>query len=201
MKTLKVLPVLAALSLTLGAGCNKTTSSPSTNEQLAQTANVSGGPSEESFQQVERLARPAVNEGLVLTNANLNLWNSLPPSADLTPAASGIIGEVVAVQTALINLGAGGPPVSTVAAMFLPDVMRIDLSKTVAPAVTAYNSCQGAPGKPLCGGRKITDDVIDITLSFLGASDPTGAAVQDGVAYTDHHHPVLAAFPYLAAPN
>jgi hypothetical protein len=199
MKTLNAFTVLAALAMMGVSGCNKTESAQHTTSALSQS--LTAGPSEASYQQVERLARPAVNEGLVLTNANLNLWNSLPPSADGTPATAGIIKEVVAVQTALINLGAGAPSVATVAGMFLPDVMRIDLSKTVAPTATAYNSCQGAPGKPLCGGRKITDDVMDITLSFLGASDPTGAAVQDGVAYTDHHHPVLAAFPYLAAPN
>jgi hypothetical protein len=202
MKLMKqIVLVMAVGAVALGmAGCNnksdsKTQSSPITGEVKL------GEASEQAYQQVERLARPGINEALVLTNANLNLWNSLPPSADGTAATAGIIGEVVAVQTALINLGAGGPPVSTVASMFLPDVMRIDVSKTVAPGAVAYNSCQGAAGKPLCGGRKITDDIADITLSFLGASDPTGNTVKDNVAYNDHHQPVLGSFPYLASPN
>lgn len=195
MKTYPLILTVALIASSCSAKLNSNTSLEARSPQIKAPS------SEKAYVQVERLGRPAVNEGLVLSNASLNLWNSLPPSADGTSETAGIIGEVVAVQTALINLGAGAPPVGTVAAMFLPDVLRIDVSKTVAPAATAYNSCQGAAGKPLCGGRKLTDDVADITLSFLGASDASGMAVKDNVAYADSHKPLLASFPYLASPN
>jgi hypothetical protein len=197
MKTYQLILTVALVASSCSAKLNSNSSLEARNPQIRPPSSAS----EKVYVQVERLGRPAVNEGLVLSNASLNLWNSLPPSADGTSETSGIVGEVVAVQTALINLGAGAPPVGTVAAMFLPDVLRIDVSKTVAPGATAYNSCQGAAGKPLCGGRKLTDDVADITLSFLGASDASGMAVKDNVAYADAHKPLLASFPYLASPN
>jgi hypothetical protein len=106
---------------------------------------------------------------------------------------------------------------------FIPDVMRIDTAIDSAyfsvPAL-----CNGAAANSplLCGGRKLEDDVIDITYFYLlaGAAVPTGLAgtqagvaqavalTTDGVSYAgaannpNQGHPPTSAstFPYSAPP-
>lgn len=105
---------------------------------------------------------------------------------------------------------------------FIPDVMRIDTS-----IASGYFSgpalCNGAAANSplLCGGRKLDDDVIDITYFYLlaGAAIPTGlngsqaaqaqatALVSDGVSFAgaannpNQGHPAVSTtFPYSAPP-
>ncbi len=105
---------------------------------------------------------------------------------------------------------------------FIPDVMRIDTTIDSAyfsgPAL-----CNGAAANSplLCGGRKLEDDVIDITYFYLlaGAAVPTGLAgsqagqaqatalISDGVSYAgaannpnQGHPPTSSSFPYSAPP-
>lgn len=94
---------------------------------------------------------------------------------------------------------------------FEPDVMRIDTS-----GASGYLTlCGDADSKPLlCGGRKLTDDVIDITYDYLLAgaaidgSSPAQfqALVSDGVSYDGNNpqqgHPAISgSFPYSAPPH
>ncbi|HEY0189749.1 MAG TPA: hypothetical protein VGC42_01420, partial [Kofleriaceae bacterium] len=59
---------------------------------------------------------------------------------------------------------AAGHYADTVFAQFIPDVLRID----TAVATSNYLSlCGGATGPLLCGGRWLTDDVVDITYNYL----------------------------------
>lgn len=198
-----------------------------------------------SYVQIERLGRPAVNEGLVLSNANLNAFNSIPPSYDLRSdiaAVAAVQGEATTVINVVRALGtaAGGTPpaTATVVGQFLPDVTRISVDDThytsnpltgnplTANVDRTSNSRQGevaytacvsvTSGAPLlCGGRKIRDDVIDITLSYIAlgaaAAIPGGVSagavvnytVTDAVNYTTAHpasQPLLATFPFLARP-
>lgn len=107
---------------------------------------------------------------------------------------------------------------------FIPDVMRIDTSVT-----SGYLTlCGDANSVPLlCGGRKLNEDVIDITYNYLlagaavtkGAHNQVRALVSDGVAFSDddsqntgnvllpdpsnpnQFHPAVSdTFPYSAAP-
>lgn len=155
------------------------------------------------YTQIERLARPAVNEGLVLTNDYLNTLNAVDPAFEAAvlkgdkaagEAAAPIIKEVSAV------LGALGNDEKRTAALlgaFLPDVMRID---TTGPS--GYANALNKLGSPI-RGRMIKDDVIDITLSVLS----NGAVTTDNVSYDgpnqggSKHSPLLEDFPYLATPN
>lgn len=160
--------------------------------------------------QVERLGRPAINEGLLITNNLLNTWNMVSPTVDLTSAAKPIADEATSVLKALGNKD------DEVAGLFkalLPDVMRIDTTR-----VSGYAG--SAPGKldnvtkdlrPI-GGRMLKDDVIDVTLSLVvPGGAPSGTAVEglesDNVTYDGpnangtSHKPLLSEFPYLAAPN
>lgn len=194
-----------------------------------------------NFVQIERLARPAINEGLVLSNANLNAFNSITPESDLdsaNPAVAAVLNEATVVLTVVKNLGTNAgltpPAVGTVVGQFLPDVMRISVNDTdygtlhtlnpnpdrtsnSAQNQVAYTACVSlANGAPLlCGGRKIRDDVIDITLSYLAggagqaapaSGTPTAVpayAVSDAISYSTFHptsSPLLSTFPFLAAP-
>ncbi len=189
------------------------------------------------YQQIERLGRPAINEGLVISNDNLKAFNSIPPSLDGSPAAKPVRDEAVAVLTAVYNYGISKglapPTVTNVATGFLPDVLRIDTTNKINIGTWAYNGdftvVSGSSAVMLTGGRKLEDDVMDITLSYLltntAACGPSSACtIKDGVSYAggtsnctaigtnpaNPGHKCLygqstrnssATFPFLADPN
>ncbi len=207
-----------------------------------------GGVTIQNFTQVERLARPAINEGLIRQDTDeraqlLITWNSVPPSVDLADvqAAADIRTEAVTVlgaiqsqvQAALMyqqakddngGVDAPGKPVrdqaaqntrvGQIAGVFLPDVMRIDTTGASGYAAGITDLAAPRPFR----GRRIDEDVIDITLAVLvpgGALDPLDAGQPfidrvetDNVEYDDLddnmmriHDPLPSTFPYLAAPN
>lgn len=198
-------------------------------------AGLSGGSSGNSsmmttYTQIERLGRPAINEGLVLSNDNLNAFNSIPPSLDLAssvPAVAAVLTEATAVLNIVTNLdgsatgGLTDPTAGEVAGQFLPDVTRISVANGDIAGIsanadrtsnstlgeTAYIGCLSTtPGAPLlCGGRKIRDDVVDITLTYIAVgADGLGAIpfpVIDQVGYAGSTRTALRNdFPFLAAP-
>lgn len=155
------------------------------------------------WMQIERLARPAVNEGLLLTNDYLNTLNAVGPDFEAAvlkgdkaagEAAAPIVGEV---STVLKLLGNDQARTNALLGAFLPDVMRID---TTGPS--GYANALNKLGSPI-RGRLIKDDVIDITLQVLS----NGAVKSDNVSYDGpnaggtRHKPLLADFPFLAEPN
>ncbi|MEG5015132.1 MULTISPECIES: DUF4331 domain-containing protein [unclassified Microcoleus] len=150
------------------------------------------------FKQFERLARPAINEGLIVTPAYLEAFNNIPPRLDLSAAAAPVRQEAVATLNAVDLLdGRDNVDPNAIAGAFLPDVMRIDTTKT-----SGYASATNAQGS-LIGGRMLMDDVIDITLGAL-----VGSPVGDNVSYNgtpgnpaQGHKPLEPTFPYLALPN
>ncbi len=176
-------------------------SSEATAFDVWQTISIGSG---KSFEQVERLARPAINEGLVVTNDFLNTLNKVTPAfeaaalAGQEPAA-GAAGPIVGeVQRTLMALGNDEERTAALIGAFLPDVMRID---TTAPS--GYGSALNAQGSPI-GGRLLKDDVVDITLSVL----TNGAITSDNVSYegtpgnpAQGHQPLISDFPYLAPAN
>lgn len=180
----------------------------------------------DSFVQIERLGRPAINEGLVISNAKLLAFNSIPPTLDLAtnvPAVLEVLKEASGALDLFDSLDGKNDFKdgfdSEVVAGFLPDVMRIDTAKAIPPGTAGYNGdfvvVQGTNAAMLTGGRKIEDDVADITLSYLVSADPTGKTIKDNVEYagvagnpaqghkklngqTNYGGP--ATFPYLALP-
>jgi hypothetical protein len=157
--------------------------------------------------QVERLAQPAINEGLLVTNDYLNTLNAIGPDVEATlvePAncagalSNPIIGEAA---NTLLSLGNTVPQALAICNAFLPDVMRIEVSGPSGYAAAATTS-----GRPM-RGRKITDDVIDITLGVI-VPDTNQLLEHDNVAYDSNppinatgHRPLLPGFPYLPRPN
>ncbi len=182
------------LSAAMAAGC-------SGGDDDDDGSSPTPSPTAVTFTQIERLARPAINEGLIVTNAYLNAFNMIPPSADLSAAAAPVRTEAVATLEAVDGLdGVQNVDSNVIAAIFLPDVMRIDTTKSLTGSAYAGSA---ATSGILTGGRKIKDDVIDITLTVL-----VGSPVGDGVSYDGvpgnpgqpGHSPVQATFPYLARP-
>jgi len=150
------------------------------------------------FKQFERLARPAINEGLIVTPGFLEAFNNISPRLDLSSAAAPVRQEAVATLNAVDLLdGKDNVDPNAIAGAFLPDVMRIDTTKP-----SGYGSATNAQGS-LIGGRMLLDDVIDITLGAL-----VGSPVGDNVSYegtpgnpAQGHKPLQPSFPYLALPN
>jgi len=153
--------------------------------------------------QIERLARPAINEGLIVTNDYLNALNSVGPDfeaaalAGRQPAA-GIAGPIVAeAKKTLMAVGNDDARATALLGAFLPDVMRFD---TTGPS--GYANALNSKGSPI-RGRKITDDVIDVTLTVVtngGIKADNGSYAGPNAGGTGHK-PLLDLFPYLADPN
>lgn len=176
-------------------------STTATTFDVWQTISVGAG---NKYTQVERLARPAINEGLIVTNDFLNALNSVGPDfeaaalAGRQPAANiaaPIVGEAAKTLKAIGN---NDERTNALLGAFLPDVMRID---TTNPS--GYGNALNAKGSPI-RGRLLKDDVVDITLSVL----TNGAITSDNVSYdgtpgnpAQGHNPLVTSFPYLALPN
>ena len=152
---------------------------------------------------VERLGRPAINEGLITTNAFLNALNSIGPDCEAqallgqepcASAAAPIVAEAAAFLSALGNDAAR---VNALLNAFLADVNRIDTNNP-----SGYAAAVNTKGSPV-RGRKLLDDVIDTTLTVL----TNGAVTTDNVSYNgpnlggSRHKALMRSFPYLAAPN
>jgi hypothetical protein len=167
------------------------------------TVSVPGG-SGKAYNQVERLARPIINEGLVFTNDFLNALNSVTPDfeaaalAGQQPAADAAAPIVAEVKQTLMAIGNNEDRANALVQAFLPDVMRID---TTGPS--GYANAVNAQGSPI-RGRLLLDDVFDITISVL----TNGAITTDNVSYegtpgnpAQGHDPLATSFPYLAPAN
>lgn len=209
-------------ALLLGAGLCVTGCGDSDSGLQANAPNTNNG---SSFTQVEQLARPGINEALLRTNSFLNIYNAVSPAFIAqalvagTPenaAAAPVLAEAIDSLNLFTALdGPGGANTTTLAAAFLPDVMRIDTSlNTITSGTTAYSAAfvtsgpnTGAPA----AGRKLTDDVVDITLTVLTG----GVVTTDNVPYYPNANPGVghqrlngqavdngpATFPFLAPAN
>ncbi len=210
MKRLAI-SLFAAAALIAGCGSDDPTFTSYNNFQPNNnTPNV-------TYRQIEQLARPGINEALLFSNAFLNRYNSVGPQFIATAlanptsqegvAAGPVFTEATAVLQAIMDVpGVAGlltTPAQAVTA-FLPDVMRVDSTLNIAPAQGAYAFALNTSNSPVAG-RKLTDDVIDITYIVL--LDATGA-VNDHVNYAANannpatgHQPLITTFPYLAPAN
>jgi hypothetical protein len=150
-------------------------------------------PQSGEYRQVERLARPAVNEGLIVSNDLLNIFNSVPPTVDLSSAAAPIGAEATRTLKVLGNNDARTKALLTA---FLPDVMRFDTT-----GASGYGNALNDKGSPI-RGRMLKDDAIDITLGVLTNGGIKGDNVSyDGSNLAQGHKRLEKNFPYLALPN
>jgi hypothetical protein len=261
---------LALIVLTASCGSDASTANVIDGSVPPIDAPPATGP---TYHQIEQLARPAINEALLISSAFNDGYNATAPSFAGVPTdtlnavvdqAKGVL-QALYLGGCLINGAVGLTPATGVkpaglpcAAVggdlftehaltgvtltaeakagakayadkvfdqFIPDVLRVDTSERVSTYLTL---CGDASSKPLlCGGRFLSDDVVDITYDYLLAGAAIAkdspqqfrALVSDGVTFSpddannvgnlslpdpknaQQGHPnVSTTFPYSAAP-
>jgi len=123
----------------------------------------------------DRMARAAINT-VFNHGQDKNVFNSIDPDKDLTATTTEGITFVQSFRNTLSALGGD----TALATVLLPDVLNYDFSKP-----TSYAALNG---------RRLHDDVIDISLSLI-----TGGGLT-----TDHvgpHTDYLSGFPYVGTPH
>ncbi len=201
------IPVLALVVVLNGCGSSASNNvQSSSNRASVGTAPVSAPVQAQTttLTQVERLARPAINEGLLITNAYLNAYNSIPPTQDAAALAGPVGTEVVSVLTAVGNTQAF---IAADVNALIPDVMRFDTTITsgYAGGVTFQGAAFTTPIASIpSGGRMLLDPVVSITLALVSRNP----VASDNVTYQGQpgnpaqgHQPLSTQFPYLAPAN
>ncbi|HEY0483482.1 MAG TPA: DUF4331 family protein [Kofleriaceae bacterium] len=193
----------AALALIVAtASCNDDSAKPGPDAGPIE-------PPPAAFHQVEHLARPGINEALLISEAFNAGYNATAPSFAGVPAdtlnavvdqakmvlkalylggclINGVAGVTAdtGVKPAAIKCHAVGAAIwmadgvtltpeskaaagayaDKVFAQFVPDVLRVDTGVTS----NYLTPCGDLNSKPLlCGGRFLSDDVIDVTYNYL----------------------------------
>ena len=194
------------LSALLAAGCgsssNNNTGTANNNNNNAGVNPAGAQGTQGAFVQVEQLARPVINEGLIVDNALLNAYNSVgpdfvrraldAPGGPEAAAAAPIVTDATATLDALLAAGGGvggtpfsglnggaGPTSGDFLGVFLPDTMRINTTLTFPPGTAAFGASVNT-NLVLDSGRKITDDVMDVVTTVL----TDNAGVIDNVPYS-----------------
>jgi len=170
------------------------------------------------YTQFDRLARPAVNEVFATVANNEHQTNDQDtPSQDVNNLKPNIV--FFMEHTA----GRSAAVANTMAAVLVPDVMVADLTQGGQAAYLGVETGGATGGK--FGGRKLTDDVVDISLGAIfgptltNAAGGLGLVADDGkeiaTLTSDHVGPTTApkhfqdgsagfgaaTFPYLGPPQ
>ncbi len=162
----------------------------------------------QQYQQIERLARPAIKEATE-SFARHDATNRSTPYAQ--PYSSQVLYQDIGTFATSVA-GRAAVNASTLQAILIPDEIAVDLSQSTTTAAYLGVETGGATGSKY-GGRALTDDVISIdlgtifgkTLSTLGLVPDDGKAspclATDNVpsqAVADH---VSTTFPYVGTPH
>jgi hypothetical protein len=149
-----------------------------------------------TYNQVQRLGNPLVSEVFLLKKDHAT-HGSIGPADDAATFSANVKGFVAAFRPQATTLQ------NTLAGALLPDVLIVQTDK--AGSTAGWLSWALANG---WGGRKLTDDVVDVGLSgiFSDLLDPTQAVCKPFTLplCTDNvgsHSTFTSAFPYLAAPK
>nr|MDQ6933398.1 DUF4331 domain-containing protein [Candidatus Eremiobacteraeota bacterium] len=180
---------------------------------------ILGGGPQVKFSQVDRLNRPAVNE-VFASFARHDPNNRDTPADDPNPA--NLKGDILNFMTTVA--GRSTAISTTVASVLTPDVQIADLSVPGQSCIgTAPGACsnylgvetggKASPQGSTFGGRALTDDIVDISLSVIfGKTIPAlGLAPEDNneqdgrtdASFTSGHRPNLTTdnVSYLTAPK
>ena len=184
----------ALLALALATGCSSDSSLTAVDAASADHAIVSG--KNKVYDQLDFLGNPLVSE-VTIAKAHHDAYNRTMPYSSATYRSE--------TESFIVNVG--GRPAAyaqTVAGVLYPDMLIVDSSK---PANTAgWLSSALANGY---GGRRLTDDVVDIglyaifssLLSADGASCAPGALPLCTDNVNANGKPFSGTFPYLATPT
>ena len=164
------------------------------------------GPSTpKTYDQVQRLGNPLISE-VLLSKASHPTHGTIGPDAD----AAMIGPEVLSFITGSGSVaGRSEAYANTLGSVLLPDVLVVQTDKD-PNAASGAGWLTWLPLAPFAngyGGRKLTDDVVDLALlAVFGdpfGADPDGAAGKEALT-TDNvasDSPISGAFPYLGSPN
>ena len=189
-------------------GVWSTTSRPATTTRAAGTESSTG-----SFVQVSRLGMPLVNE-VIIPVGQKDRWNGSAPTADgagflnnyLDPEVPKLLQLVYGIQAPATPRNdfvqvflTGVPGLNQPAGVKAAEMLRLntDILPTASPARLGVLAAdiQGFPN-----GRRLTDDVIDITLqAAVGVLGGVKTSLGDGVDRNDVAF--RTTFPYLAFPH
>jgi uncharacterized protein DUF4331 len=154
------------------------------------------------YNQVQRLGNPLVSE-VLLAKRSHPTHGSIGPQDDAVLVGPEILSFVTGPGSVA---GRSAAYANTLGSVLLPDMLVVQTDKD--PSTASWLNVVDLP--PLAngwGGRKLQDDVVDLALlAVFGdpfGADPAGAAgkealTTDNVAFDS---PIIATFPYLAAPN
>jgi hypothetical protein len=153
------------------------------------------GADAKTYDQIEFLGNPLVSE-VTIAKANHDAYNRTQPynTATFRPQTEAFV----------TSFGRPAALASLLGSVLYPDMLVVDASKN--PATAGWLSWALANG---WGGRKLTDDVVDLGLTAIFSSflDPAGAfcapfqlpLCTDNVNANDKQF--LSTFPYLARPH
>ncbi len=135
-----------------------------------------------TFSQVDRQGVPAVNtvfhhpQSVSTTDLfDKTAYNLALPADD--------VATYLSLFTTVLTATGNADPAGTAAAVFLPDVMPINLGSTTSNFATL-------------DGRKLEDDATDVALTVA-----VGAAALQSDNVDANDKAFLSTFPYLAAPH
>ena len=171
---------------------------------------TSGAPSTSGpWIQVNRLGNPLFNEVLVALKDKDN-YNRDEPTADVAKYKQyALAPELPVLINAVFGLSLTTTGRTDLAAVYIPDVLRVDLTTGPVPLIGAGgNRLSGLAGDTTGGkfsgwpnGRRLGDDVVDIALTAV-ASGPTYSSIfllGDNINHNDATYNFV--FPYAATPN
>ena len=156
------------------------------------------------FTQQERLARPVVNEVLATVAQRRHRVNNIDNPTDDQGQLSSDIESFLTFPA-----GRSTATKNVIKSVLVPDVMIVNLRES-GPAAYLGVETGGATGGKF-GGRKLQDDVVDIslgvvfgnTVSALGLAPDDGKEIPtlttDNVDASGHNY--SSSFPYLESPN
>ena len=164
------------------------------------------GPSTpKTYDQIQRLGNPLISE-VLLSKASHPTHGTIGPDADAATIGPEILSFITGSGSVA---GRSEGYANTLGSVLLPDVLivQIDKDPTAASGAGWLTWLPLAPFSNGYGGRKLSDDVVDLALlAVFGdpfGADPDGAAGKEALT-TDNvssDSPITGTFPYLGAPN
>jgi hypothetical protein len=172
-----------------------------------------------NYVQVSRLGHPLVNE-VVIPRGVKDTFNALEPTGDSAALSFVTDPEVPKLLSALFNIQSPPTPRNDLVTIFLRGIPNVNqkpngtpsemLRLNVAIPPTPNPNPLGVIGGDAGGfpnGRRLVDDVVDISLRAMAGATPLtpsfnngiNAQLGDGVAGNDK--PFLTSFPFVATPQ
>jgi hypothetical protein len=186
-----------------GVGVYASVSRPRITLRSTSGEAVSSGP----WIQVNRLGNPLFNEVLVALKDKDN-YNRDVPTDDAKYATYAENPEIAVLVNAVFGTGFATSARADLAAVYIPDVLRVDTTTGPVPLIgQGGNRLSGLGGDTTNGkwsgwpnGRRLGDDVVDIALTAV-ASGPTYTSIfllGDNINHNDQTYNFV--FPYAATP-